>query len=127
MSLTAIADLGEVIERRYFGLARLARGVSVASDFGQLASAICAGLETRFERTAAPAVRLWAVTTGAVQELARHPSDAALPHVSQDDLRRAAGSDEPIELGNLHALIGLQSGGVSLGVLEVAEGEVDFE
>jgi len=35
-----VLDLDERIERRYVGLARLARSVSVAADFSQVAAAI---------------------------------------------------------------------------------------
>jgi signal transduction histidine kinase/DNA-binding NarL/FixJ family response regulator len=119
-----VLDLDERIERRYVGLARLARSVSVAADFSQVAAAIAETLADPLGEGQVPAVRLWAITAEGIEELARH-SAADLPHLSQRDLQRAAVLSEPTEVCEGRLLVGLHAAGMSLGVLEVELAAVD--
>src|SRR4051812_2241307 len=105
-----VLQLDEQIERRYVGLARLARSVSAASDFAQVATAVAAALANPFDVAHTPAVRLWAITAEGLEELARH-SAGDLPHLSQRDLNRAAVLSEPTEICEGRLLVGLHAGG----------------
>lgn len=127
MGVRPLADLDERIERRYVEFARLARGVSAAPDFKQLAAAIASALEEPLEGTGPPAVRLWAITSDGFEELARHAADTEFPHIPQRELQRAAASSEPTEASDGRVLVGLHAGGMSLGVLEVDEVGADLE
>jgi signal transduction histidine kinase/DNA-binding NarL/FixJ family response regulator len=115
-----VLDLDERIERRYVGLARLARSVSVAADYTQVAAAIGAAIADPLDEGHAPSVRLWAITADGIEELARH-SAGDLPHLSQRDLQRAAVLSEPTVASDGRLLVGLHAGGMTLGVLEVEE------
>jgi signal transduction histidine kinase/DNA-binding NarL/FixJ family response regulator len=127
MGVRPLADLDERIERRYVEFARLARSVSAAADFKQLSAAIAAALEEPLDGAPSLAVRLWAITSDGVEEMARHPADGQLPHIPQRELQRAAVLSEPSESFDGRVLIGLHAGGTSLGVLEVDEDIADFE
>jgi signal transduction histidine kinase/DNA-binding NarL/FixJ family response regulator len=127
MGVQPVLDLDERIERRYVGLARLARSVSAAADFKQLSAAIAAALEEPLDGGACPGVRLWAITSDGVEELARHSPDHELPQLSQRELQRAAVLSEPSETSHGRVLVGLHAGGMSLGVLEVDESSADLE
>jgi signal transduction histidine kinase/DNA-binding NarL/FixJ family response regulator len=127
MGVRHLADLDERIERRYVELARLARGVSAASDFKQLCMVIAAALEEPLDDADPPAVRLWAITSDGLEELARYAPGRDLPHIPQRELQRAAVLSEPIEVFEGRALVGLHAGGMSLGVLEVDERAADLE
>jgi hypothetical protein len=126
MGVRPIVDLDERIERRYVELARLARGVAAAADFRQLCAVIAASLEDPFEEGDPPAVRLWAITSDGVEELARCAPGRDLPHIPQRELQRAAVLSEPVEVFEGRALVGLHAGGTSLGVLEVDECATDL-
>jgi signal transduction histidine kinase/DNA-binding NarL/FixJ family response regulator len=121
-----VLDLDERIERRYVGLARLARSVSVASDFGQVAAAVATALTNPLEEVPPTSVRLWAITAEGIEEIARQ-SQGDLPHLSQRDLHRAAVLSEPTEAGEGRLLVGLHAGGMSLGVVEVGECGTDTD
>lgn len=127
MGVQPVLDLDERIERRYVGLARLARSVSSAADFKQLSAAVAAALEEPLDGAPAPGVRLWAITSDGVEELARHSPDRELPHLPQRELQRAAVLSEPTAASEGRLLVGLHAGGMSLGVLEVEEGAADPE
>jgi signal transduction histidine kinase/DNA-binding NarL/FixJ family response regulator len=127
MGVPPVLDLDERIEQRYVGLARLARSVSAAVDYRQLSAAVSAALEEPLRGAQTPAVRLWAITSDGVEELARHAPGGELPHVPQRELQRAAVLSEPTEGPEGRLLVGLHSGGVSLGVLEVEQSAVDLE
>jgi signal transduction histidine kinase/DNA-binding NarL/FixJ family response regulator len=121
-----ILDLDERVERRYVGLARLARSVSVAADFAQVTAAIAAAVADSPEDERVPSVRLWAITAEGIEELARH-SSGDLPHLSQRDLQRAAVLSDPTEVCEGRLLVGLHAAGMSLGVLEVEDAHVDVD
>src|SRR4051794_1375636 len=121
-----VLDLDERIERRYVGLARLARSVSVAADFTQVAAAIGAAVADPLDEGHAPSVRLWAITAEGIEELARQ-SAGDLPHLSQRDLQRAAVLSEPTVASDGRLLVGLHAGGMTLGVLEVEECGADAD
>jgi len=127
MGVEPLADLDERIERRYVELARLARGVSAAADFKQLCAVVAAAMEEPLDDAEPPTVRLWAITSDGVEELARHAPGRELPHIPQRELQRAAVLSEPVEAFEGRALIGLHAGGTSLGVLEVDEAGTDLE
>jgi GAF domain-containing protein len=127
MGVQPLLDLDERIERRYVGLARLARSVSTAADFKQLSAAVAAALEEPLDGAESPAVRLWAITSDGLEELARHPSHRELPQIPQRGLQCAAVLSEPTEAPKGRLLVGLHAGGMSLGVLEVEEGAADVE
>ena len=127
MGAPPILDLEDRVERRYVGLARLARAVSTAADFKQLTAAVAAAFDDPLDGMASPAVRLWAITSDAVEELSRHPADREFPHLSQRELQRAVVSPEPAVTAEGRVLVGLVAGGVSLGVVEVEEGAADLE
>ncbi len=127
MGMGPVLDLDERIERRYVGLARLARGVSSAADFRQLAAAISAALEDPLDDALSPSVRLWVITSDGVEEVARHSPDRELPNLHQRELQRAAVRPGPSETGSGSLLAGLHASGMSLGVLEVGEEAGDLE
>jgi signal transduction histidine kinase/DNA-binding NarL/FixJ family response regulator len=127
MSVRPLDGLDERIERRYVEFARLARGVAAAADFKQLVSAVATALEQPFDETAPLAVRLWAITSDGIEELARHAQGRDLPHIPQRELQRAAVRSEPTEPVAGRVLVGLHAGGMSLGVLEVDEDGSDLE
>jgi signal transduction histidine kinase/DNA-binding NarL/FixJ family response regulator len=106
------------IERRFVRLAQLARSVATATDYKALAHAVAAAFEEPLDGTDSPGVRLWAITSDGVEELARVSPEREFPHVPQRELQRAAVLSEPTESGGW-LLVGLHAGGVSLGVLEV--------
>ena len=72
-------------------------------------------------------MRLWAITAEGLEELARHAPTDDLPHLSQRDLQRAAVLAEATEGCDGRLLIGLHAGGVSLGVLDIAEAGTDTD
>ena len=119
--------LDEQIERRYVEFARLARSVAAAADFKQLAAAVAAALEEPLEGSDPLGVRLWAITSDGIEELARHAPGRELPHIPQRELQRAAVLSEPTESVSGRMLVGLHAGGTSLGVLEVDEDGIDLE
>jgi signal transduction histidine kinase/DNA-binding NarL/FixJ family response regulator len=121
---TATAQL---TERRYLGLVELARIVSVARDWKQLASGISVGLERSLVDSPVdpPGVRVWAITAEGFEESARYPTYHEFTPCSPRDLRRAARLGEPIETPTGGTLIGLHTVGVSLGVVEVDNPAVD--
>src|SRR3954447_3325796 len=111
-------ELDAQIERRFVRLAQLARAVSAATDFRALAAAVAAAFEEPLAEADPPAVRLWAITSDGVEELARVSSGRELPHVPVRELQRLAVVSEPTEFDG-RLLVGLHAGGVSLGVLEI--------
>jgi signal transduction histidine kinase/DNA-binding NarL/FixJ family response regulator len=127
MEVGAAAGLDERIERRYVKFTRLARSVAAAADFKQLAAAVAAALEEPFDDAEPPAVRLWAITSDGIEELARHAPGRELPHIPQRELQRAAVRSEPTNGVTGRVLVGLHAGGTSLGVLEVDEDGTDLE
>jgi signal transduction histidine kinase/DNA-binding NarL/FixJ family response regulator len=120
-------DLEDRVERRYVGLARVARAVATAADFKQLTAAVAAAFDQPLDGTPSPAVRLWAITADAVEEVARHPADREFPRVSQRELEQAAVSPEPVVTAEGRVLVGLLAGGISLGVVELEEEAADLE
>ncbi|HET8672888.1 MAG TPA: GAF domain-containing protein [Thermoleophilaceae bacterium] len=127
MALRPLAELDERIERRYVEFARLARSVATAADFNGLAAAVAAALEEPLDGSEPLAVRLWAITSDGVEELARHTRGRELPNIPQRALQRAAVVSEPSEAVAGRVLVGLHAGGTSLGVLEVDEDGADLE
>jgi signal transduction histidine kinase/DNA-binding NarL/FixJ family response regulator len=127
MAVRPLAGLDEQIERRYVEFARLARSVAAAADFKQLAAAVAGALEEPLEGSDPLAVRLWAITSDGIEELARYAPGRELPHIPQRELQRAAVLSEPTETVGARVLVGLHAGGTSLGVLEVDEDGTDLE
>src|SRR3954449_5703314 len=119
-------ELDAQIERRFVRLAQLARAVSAATDFRALAAAVAAAFEEPLAEADPPAVRLWAITSDGVEELARVSSGRELPHVPVRELQRLAVVSEPTEFDG-RLLVGLHAGGVSLGVLEIDAETADSE
>ena len=114
------------IERRFVRLAQLARSVSTATDFKALAAAVAAAFDEPLHEADPPAVRLWAITSDGVEELARVSAPRDFPHLPQRELQRAAVLSEPTESDGW-LLVGLHAGGVSLGVLELGAAAPDHE
>lgn len=114
-------ELDEMLEPRYIGLVHLARALAEASDWKQLVAVVSHGLEQALQESSQepPAVRLWAITSGGFDELARFPGGREFAHLPPHELQRVAEFDEPVETLDRELLVGLHSGGVSLGVLEV--------
>lgn len=101
----------------------------MARDWKQLASGISVGLERSLVDSPVdpPGVRVWALTAEGFEESARYPIYHEFTACSSRDLRRAARLGEPIETPAGGTLIGLHTGGVSLGVVEVDNPAVDGE
>lgn len=95
--------------------------VSLARDWKELARGISQGLERAFADApeSALAVRVWAITDDGFEESARYPAEHDFVLRSPRELRRAAGSAEPIETATGGVLVGLHAGGVSFGVLDI--------
>jgi signal transduction histidine kinase/DNA-binding NarL/FixJ family response regulator len=115
MEATRLADVA--IELRYLGLVRLSGGIAGASTWEGLATATADALDTM---GASAPVRLWCTTPDGFSELARVPSDADFPAISQAELRAAAERGSPAPSADGRLLLGLHASGVSMGVLEVA-------
>jgi signal transduction histidine kinase/DNA-binding NarL/FixJ family response regulator len=120
-------DLSELLERRYLGLVELVRLISGARDWKQLTSGISVGLERASAEAAdeQPAVRVWVITADGFEESARYPAHHDFGRCPPRELRRASGSLEPLETASGRVLVGLQDGGVSLGVVEVDDPSAD--
>jgi len=126
MGAPLATEFDALIERRFVRLAQLARNVSTATDFKALAAAVAAAFEEPLRNADPPGVRLWAITSDGVEELARVSAVRELGHLPQRELQRAAVLSEPTELEGW-LLIGLHAGGVSLGVLEIDAESADRE
>src|SRR5581483_6074754 len=72
-------------------------------------------------------VRVWAITAEGFEEAARYPASHEFGPCSARDLRRAAHMGEPVETHEGGALVGMHSGGVTLGVIEVDDSAADPE
>src|SRR3954467_13154400 len=83
-------ELDAQIERRFVRLAQLARAVSAAPAFGARAGGVAAAFGAPLAEANPPAVRLWAITSDGVEELARVSSGRELPHVPVRELQRLA-------------------------------------
>jgi two-component system NarL family response regulator len=127
MAVSPQLGVAELLESRYLGLVELARMVAAAQDWKQLVEAISAGLERANAEPLLepPPVRIWAITAEGFGELARYPADHEFPHCPPRELKRAARQSEPVEPSHGGVLVGLQAGGVILGVAEVEDQAAD--
>ena len=117
--------LAERSEHGYIALASLARRLPSARSWDELASASSQALGNCEPAT----VRLWAMASDGVHEMASAPADGAapdLPTLAPLVLERAAAVSEPVDGPNDAVLVGLHAEGVTFGLLEVY-GEADRE
>jgi signal transduction histidine kinase/DNA-binding NarL/FixJ family response regulator len=127
MASTALA-VGDLLERRYLSLIRLASSIAGACDWQQLGAAVSNGLELPLEEPErSPRVRIWGILSEGFEELSRYPAEDPWPQVHARELQRAAVIDDPTEYDDGCLLVGLHAGGVSLGVLEVDAPTADAE
>jgi signal transduction histidine kinase/DNA-binding NarL/FixJ family response regulator len=120
--------VGDLLERRYLSLIRLASSIAGACDWQQLGAAVSNGLEPPLEEPArCPRVRIWGILSEGVEELSRYPAEEPCPQIHARELQRAAVMGEAAEYDDGSLLVGLHAGGVSLGVLEVDAPAADAE
>jgi signal transduction histidine kinase/DNA-binding NarL/FixJ family response regulator len=117
-----LADRGE---HGYIALASLARRLPSARDWDELASAVSQALGD----CEAATVRLWAMGSDGLHDIAQAPADGAapeLPTLNALELERAAAVSDPVDEPGGSVLVGLHAEGVTFGLLEV-RGEADRE
>jgi signal transduction histidine kinase/DNA-binding NarL/FixJ family response regulator len=117
--------LADRSEHGYIALASLARRLPSARDWHELASAVSQALGD----CEAATVRLWAMASDGLHEMAQAPTGSAapeLPTLNSLELERAAAVSDPVDGPAGSVLVGLHAEGVTFGLLEV-HGEADRE
>ncbi|WP_166459472.1 helix-turn-helix transcriptional regulator [Amycolatopsis pithecellobii] len=112
-SLTRLDALEWSTGTRHLSIIELARRLSAASSWPQLAACVA----TTIAPGAATAVRLWAVLPDGPHEIVRYPSDVTMPMRSARQVRQAVTAPYTTEDG--HRLVCLRAARAPLYVLEL--------